>query len=173
MIWRAEDHSNAAIALVLSPQFILENQAGRKWIRAASSPCFQSLRLHAATSQDQKSKDHFRIRWGRRALSFLRNRSLAVIYCVCNGGFVRTTAKSKWQLCPECQVKCGREKKKTSGSVSHLLFLFMYMYVCVAVCVSLGVCGKVAFTLSKFMRLLLECVCHRCVWVNNSDSFIP
>lgn len=40
MICRAEDHSNAAIALVLSPQFILENQAGQKWIRAASSPVF-------------------------------------------------------------------------------------------------------------------------------------
>lgn len=35
----------------------------------------------------------------------------------------------------------------------------MYMYVLMGVHVSLGVCGKVALTLSKFLRLLLECVC--------------
>lgn len=169
MIWRAEDHSKAAIALVLSPQFILENQAGQKWIRTASSPCFQLLRLHSTTSQDQQLKNHFRVHWGWRAFSFLWNKSLAVIFCVCKARFVRTAAKSKWQLCPECQVKCGREKK-TSGSVSHLLFLFMYMHVCVGVCVAR--LHSLYLDLWSYW-LLLECVCHRCLWVNNSDSFIP
>lgn len=54
--------------------------------------CFLSLRLqpaHAAASQDRQSKSHFQVRWGRRALCFLRNRSLALIYCVCNRAFVR------------------------------------------------------------------------------------
>lgn len=119
-------------------------------------PCFQSLRLHAATSQDQQLKNRFRVRWGRCEVSLLRNRSSAVIYCVCNAGFVRTAAKSKWQLCPECQVKCGRGKKKTSGSVSHLLFLFMYMYVCVGVCVWQGCIHFI----SIYEVIVRVCVCE-------------
>lgn len=96
--------------------------------------------------------------------------SMVVCVCACLCKMAsRTASKSKWQLCPECQANCRRDK--TSGSVSHLLFFLMYMYVCVCLCFCVCVHSTVYFLCMGTKRSVLACV-YSILYLQECNYFI-
>lgn len=175
MIWRAEDHTNTAKALALS-QFLLENEAGQEMNPGSKLIVLPIALASCCDLAGPAVKKTFSGLLRAGSFFFPPERNLTAIYCVCKRVFVRTAAKSEWQLCPECQVKCRREKK-TQGQ-SAICSSSSCICMCERACAPQGCnCCSLASVYINLWGywLLLDCVfvcaCFRCV--NNSDSFIP
>ena len=143
MFWRAKDGSDAAKSFVLSPQLMLENDAGWKMKvvpELTVSYRFGSRLLTPRPLGTSSLKAIFRSAEGSGCSVSSRTEALWSF-------IVRATVRLGEERSDNCvpnvpKVRCRRDE--TSGSVSHLLFHLMNMCVCV-------------------------CVFCKCDWVYNAD----